>query len=324
MIWVVVLAIGAAAMYSMSDFLEQRAASRAAQAAEPGRQDEGSRWKRAGLSAERTLRRLVTSKQWALGWLVGTLAYLVQAAALHLGSVSIVQSLQVTTLLFALPLSAIGSTLRPRLPDWIGAASICTALSLLLVVREHAPHTGVAHRGRILFLLLMIAAAVILLVAGAVVHTGAVRATILAIAAGASFAMSATLVKLTTDDLTSYGIAHTARDWPGYTLALVTGVGVVLQQLAFASGRLPTAITAMTVANPVIGSVIAVIGFAEPLPSSPGLLTGLALAGALLVVGVTLLAHSPLLRADDDEPADTTNRRPPEGRRAELVGGISE
>lgn len=319
MIWVVVLAIGAAGMYAMSDFLEQRAASRAAHGTDPGRPDEGSRWKRALVSAERTLRRLITDRQWALGWLVGTLAYLVQAAALHLGSVSIVQSLQVTTLLFALPLSCVGSSLRPRMPDWVGAASICGALTLLLLVREHAPHTGVAHRGRILFLLLMIAAAVFVLLAGAVVHTGAVRATILAVAAGASFAMSATLVKLTTDDLTSHGVAHTARDWPGYTLALATGVGVVLQQLAFASGRLPTATTAMTVANPVIGSVIAVIGFAEPLPSSLGLLAGLALAGALLVVGVTLLAHSPLLRDDDDELADTGGPAPPERRKPELV-----
>jgi hypothetical protein len=165
----------------------------------------------------------------------------------------------------------------------------------------------------------MIVAAVVLLVAAAVVHSGPVRATLLAIAAGASFAMSATLVKLTSDDLTNFGVAHTARDWPGYALALATGIGLVLQQLAFASGRLPTAITAMTVANPVIGSVIAVIGFAEPLPSSVGLLTGLALAGALLVIGVTMLAHSPLLRADDDELADTTDPLA-EDRRAELVG----
>ena len=320
MIRVIALAVAAAAMYAMSDFLEQRAASRAAHSSDRGLREDGSRWKRAWLSAEHTLRRLVTSKQWALGWLVGTLAYFVQAAALHLGSVSVVQSLQVTTLLFALGLSAIGSSLRPHALDWVGAASICTALTLLLVVREHAPHTGVAHRGRILFLLLMIVAAVVLLVAAAVVHTGPVRATLLAIAAGASFAMSATLVKLTSDDLTNFGVAHTARDWPGYTLALATGVGLVLQQLAFASGRLPTAITAMTVANPVIGSVIAVIGFAEPLPSSVGLLTGLALAGALLVVGVTLLAHSPLLRADDDQLADTGSSPPSESRRAELVG----
>jgi hypothetical protein len=319
MIAVITLAIGAAAMYAMSDFLEQRAATRAAHGSEPERRDQDSRWLRAWLSAEHTMRRLITDRQWALGWLVGTLAYLVQAAALHLGSVSVVQSLQVTTLLFAFGLSAIGSSLRPRAMDWVGGASICAALTLLLVVREHAPHTGVAHRDRIIFLLLLLAAAVVLLVSAAVVHTGQVRSTLLAIAAGASFAMSASLVKLTTDDLTTYGVAHTARDWPGYTLALATGVGLVLQQLAFASGRLPTALTAMTVANPVIGSVIAVIGFAEPLPSSPGLLAGVALAGVLLIIGVTLLAHSPLLRDDDDQVAGTRDRPPPEHRRPELA-----
>ena len=316
MIWVIALAVAAAAMYAMSDFLEQRAASRTTYGTGSGRLVHESQWSRAWLSAEHIMRRLVTSRQWALGWLVGTLAYLVQAAALHLGSVSVVQSLQVTTLLFALPLSAIGSSLRPRLRDWIGAVSICIALILVLVVQEHAPHTGVEHRSRILFILLLLAAAVVLLVAAAVAHTGAVRPTMLALAAGTSFAVSATLVKVTTDDLTRYGVAQTARDWPGYTLALTTGVGLVLQQLAFASGRLPTATTAMTVANPVMGSVIAVIGFAQPLPSSLGPLTSLMLAVALLVLGVSLLTNSPLFLANDDGLADTSNgrhldRRPP-------------
>jgi hypothetical protein len=323
MIAVVALAIGAAAMYAMSDFLEQRAASRAAQWSELGeRETPQSKWREAGRSAERTLLRLVMDRQWALGWAVGTLAYFVQAAALHLGSVSVVQSLQVTTLLFALPLSTIGSTLRPRLADWAGGVSICAALTLLLIVRLHAPHTGSAHRGRILFLLVLLAATVILLVSAAITRTGAVRATLLAIAAGVAFASSASLVKLTSDDLTMNGVAHTARDWPGYALALTMAVGVVLQQLAFASGRLPTATTAMTVANPIFGSVIAVIGFSEPLPSSPGLLAGLALAGVMLIIGVSVLAHSPLLRGDNDVvPAAPQRDERPQTLQPELVGG---
>ena len=74
----------------------------------------------------------------------------------------------------------------------------------------------------------------------------------------------------------------------------------------------------------MIGSVIAVIGFAEPLPSSPGLLTGLAFAGVLLIVGVTLLAHSPLLRADDDELAEAGGGPQRDPRPAQLVGESSE
>jgi drug/metabolite transporter (DMT)-like permease len=307
MIAVVVLAVVAAAMYAVSDFLEQRAASRAAHLPAPeGARAGGSRFVRAARSAQRTLRRLITDRQWALGWSVGTLAYFVQAGALHLGSVSVVQSLQVTTLLFALPLSTVGSTLRPRLSDWLGGGLVCGALALLLLVREHAPHTGSVHRGRILFLLVLVLATVVLLAALAVLSSGATRAVLLAVAAGAAFASSASLVKLTTEDLASRGVAHTALDWPGYTLAVVTGLGMVLQQLAFAAGRLPTATTAMVVSNPVIGSMIAVIGFAEPLPSSPGLLTGLAGAGVMLIVGVALLAHSPLLRGD---AADQAARR---------------
>lgn len=307
---VIPLALLAALLYAGSDFLEQRAADRAAHT--PGRADghrpAQSRLGQVWAAASATARRLIHDRQWFAGWAVGTLAYLVQGAALYLGSVAVVQSLQVTTLLFALPLSCIGRPRRPRLWDWLGGGAVCLGLGILLAVRGVTPGGSQAHRGRILFLLLMLAAAVVLLVCVAVVRHGLLRPTLLACAAGAAFASSATMVKLTTNDLTSVGIPGTATDWPGYTLALATGTGVVLQQAAFASGRLPTATTAMVVTNPLVGTIVAAIGFGEQLPHGAGALTGIAGAGLLIVIGIATLAHSPLLREDEDEPAAATTR----------------
>jgi len=103
------------------------------------------------------------------------------------------------------------------------------------------------------------------------------------------------MIKLSSDDLVKHGVVYTATDWPGYALALGTATGVILQQLAFTSGRLPVAATAMTIANPLIGTVLAVIGFNEAMPSTAGGLAGLAFGAALVCVGVYVLAHSPLL-----------------------------
>jgi len=296
---VIPLSLVAAFFYALSDFLEQRAAARTV-AGEPdgSRLGASRRLAAAGRSAVRTLRRLTHDRLWFLGWAVGTTAYFVQAAALHLGSVSVVQALQVTSLLFTLPLSTLGRPWSPKARDWLGGGFIVAGLILFLAARGATHGAASPHRDRFLFILLMLLAAVVGLSVLAGLRSGPLRATLLACAAGASFAASASLVKLTSDDLVSRGVAATATDWPGYALAVVSVLGVLLQQVAFASGRLPVAATAMIVANPVVGTAIAIVAFAEPLPGEPARLVGLGIGAALVVVGVTVLSHSPLLTGD--------------------------
>ena len=305
---VIPLSLVAAFFYAMSDFLEQRAARRTV-ADEPDEPGLGAsrRLAAAGQSAVQTLRRLTHDRLWFAGWAVGTTAYFVQAAALHLGSVSVVQALQVTSLLFTLPLSTLGRPGNPQARDWLGGGFIVTGLVLFLASRGATHGASSAHRDRFLFILLILLAAVVGLTVLAGLRSGPLRATLLACAAGASFAASASLVKLTSDDLVSHGVAGTATDWPGYALAVVSVIGVLLQQVAFASGRLPVAATAMIVANPVVGTAIAIVGFAELLPGDPVRLAGLAFGAALVVVGVTVLSHSPLLT--DRQPAEPERAR---------------
>ncbi|MEN3357338.1 MAG: hypothetical protein V7637_1320, partial [Mycobacteriales bacterium] len=270
LIVVIPLALLAALAYALSDFLEQRGAQRsvAAPAGTAVLTRLPRRLAAEFRSAGGTLRRMTRQKVWVAGWAVGTLAYLFQAAALHLGSVAVVQSLQVTSLIFTLPLSAIGRPVRLGPREWFGGAAVCTGLGIFLAVHGHAPPASAVHRGRLLFLLLMLLAGVGTLTVLAALRAGPVRATLLACAAGGSFATSATLVKLTATDLTTRGVPATAGDWPGYALAGVTLLGLVLQQLAFASGRLPVAATAMVIANPVAGTAVAVVGFGERLPAT--------------------------------------------------------
>lgn len=312
---VIPLAILAALFYALSDFLEQRAAQRSAAGAGLDVLDaDGTQLSRAAQvltaakSAGGTLRRLVRDRIWFAGWAVGTLAYFVQATALNLGSVSVVQALQVTSLIFTLPLSTIGRDQRVGLRDWLGGAAVCLGLVVFLLARGSTPSADEAHRGELLFLLLLLLAGVATLAVLAALRSGPLRATLLACAAGASFASSATLVKLTSSELTTKGVAATAVDWPGYALAGVTLLGLLLQQVAFASGRLPVAATAMVVTNPFVGSVVAVIGFGERLPGDPLALAGIAVGGALVVIGVAVLAHSPLLTGGPagPEPAPGT------------------
>jgi drug/metabolite transporter (DMT)-like permease len=293
---VVPLALAAALLYAVSDFLEQRAARQAATRIVRTAPRRGS-----VIGALRdvwaTLPPLIRDRRWAVGWAVGTLAYFVQGAALKLGSVAVVQSLQVTTLLFAMPLSARGRPERLRPTDWLAGAGICAGLAAFLVGRGSPVTAPPDTRGRLVFVLAVVAAGVFALVVISPRLDSPARTTALGLAAGASFACSATLVKLTAEDLTTIGVSGTAADWPGYCLALATGTGLVLQQAAFGSGRLATATAAIVVTNPLVGTAVAVVGFEENLPGDVPHLTAVAFGLALLAAGVTLLSRSPLIGA---------------------------
>lgn len=297
---VIVLAVVAAFFYALSDFLEQRAASRASASAGSSPAGGSSRLARTLHSALGVFGRMLRDRVWFAGWAVGTFAYLVQAVALHFGAVSEVQALQVTSLLFTLPLSTLHRPERVGAREWLGGTGVVAGLALFFLVRGGEEGTGPADRSRMLYLLLALSIAVLVLAFLAVLHGGTARAVLLAVAAGTAFASSASTVKLTTQDLATVGVPGTATDWPGYSLAVTALVGTVLQQGAFASGKLPTASTAMIVANPVIGTVFSTYAYGEPLPAGVLGLGGLALSGAVVVAGVWVLAHSPLLRGRDD------------------------
>jgi drug/metabolite transporter (DMT)-like permease len=294
----VVIALGlvAAVLYALSDFLEQREAQRARQDTSGNGPSEQGLARRLAAGAGRLLR----DRRWFAGWALGTLAYLVQAAALHLGTVSVVQSLQVTTLVFSLPLSTVGRRERPSLRDLLAAFAVCLGLATFLVARGAGTSTqGAPDRPLLVVVLLVVGAAVTMLCLASLRRRGPMRAVLLGVAAGATYGTSATMVKLTAHDLTTRGVAATAVDWPGYALAVLAIGSVVLQQLAFASGRLATATTAIVVTNPVVGALAGIVGFHERIPTDTLRLSLMAAAAVPLVAGLVVLPRSPLLRTDE-------------------------
>jgi multisubunit Na+/H+ antiporter MnhG subunit len=132
------------------------------------------------------------------------------------------------------------------------------------------------------------------------------RAATLGVAAGQFFALSAVLTKLTTDDLLHRGVGATALDWPGYALALTTVFGLLLEQSAFASGPLPSALTAMTIVNPVASYLIGVLAADVAAPNGAGSLAAVGLSGLFLVIGIVTLAHSPSVREVAETPGQAT------------------
>jgi drug/metabolite transporter (DMT)-like permease len=240
-------------------------------------------------------------------WLFGTAANvggsLVQAAALYFGSVAVVQVLLVSQLIFTLALAAIWDRRKPDVLELGSASAICAGIAVFLSVPGTAPQPGPVDRWRVLIATVCAALFVGLLVVTAAGRHRAVRAVPIAIGAGIFFAISAALLKITTDDLFHRGVAATAADWPGYLLAAANVSGFVLEQDAFATGSLPSAVSAMTITNPLASYFIGVLAFNAHFPTTPGGLAALAGAAAMVSLGVTGLAHSKAVNRLKPAPA---------------------
>jgi drug/metabolite transporter (DMT)-like permease len=318
---VIPLSLLAALLFAGAAALQQRAAHRtarrAADAGEPAMTESPRRWT-TWLPVLSLLSRLLRDRLWLLGWLTNLAGFIAQAAALHFGSISVVQPLLVAQLLFALPVAAMLGHRRLLPRDWFGAAAVCGGLVILLSVRGAAPESGTPDRINVLLatatgLLLVVA----LVGAARRVHDEPqVRAALVSVAAGICFCMSAVFITLTTSDLIHRGVGATAVDWPGYALAGSTVLGLLLEQDAFAAGSLPTAVAAMTITNPIASYLAGIFVFDGKPPETPGALAGVASAGLLVIVGVIALAQSPNVHEEFVRPLAESDRSPdrPAGR----------
>lgn len=286
---VVLLTLLAAALSALSAAGEQRAASRVARAP-------SWRSRRRRLAAGGFALALVSSPLWLASWAVDALSFFAQAAALRLGSISVVQPLMVTTLLFSLPLAAWIRRGRVAARDWVAAAVLCAGLAMVLATRA-APttdSTGSAARGELLPALGAASAVAMMIVLAARGRRPVLRAAMLSVAAGVLFSVGAATTKLTAATATDGGFVALLTSWPGYALAVVSVISFALQQAAYAIGALATAVTAVVITDPLVSYVLGVVGFGEPVPRGAALT--LAVPGViLLVAGVGVLARSPLL-----------------------------
>lgn len=250
------------------------------------------------------LSRLLRSRIWLYGLACNVLGFVVHASALHLGSIIVVQALLAVQLLFALPFATIRLGRAPLARDWLGTLAICTGLITLLLLRGAVPQT-VERRGWVP----IVATTALLLVAAlmATARTARLadqtRTALVAVAAGIGFSVTAVFTVVVTDELARQGFWGTMLDWPVYCLALSGLIAALLVQDAFTSGSFPTALTAMTIADPLASWIWGAALFDAQPPTSPAALASLVVSGTLIVTGVVLLANSPTL---DDRQATRT------------------
>lgn len=285
MLIVVALSLVAAFLFACSAVLQQHAATR--------QDGPGSSALARAVPGVGLLLALVRDPWWLAGWGTNVCGFVVEASALYLGSVSIVQPLVVTQLLFALSLGTRRSGRGMPAGAWCSAGAVCAGLAVLLVVHGRPPVDERLDDRRLLAMIVVLvaAAAALLATSASLGRRLAARAGLLGVASGFCFALTAVLLKRSAGLLVDAGPAALLRGW--YLYALVTSMlcGMATGQTAFATGPFAAAITGMNITNPVVSYVLAVLVYGVPAPTGAPRLAGVALAGVLVAIGVAGLAR---------------------------------
>jgi hypothetical protein len=283
---VVLLALGAALFVAISDVIHQRSAHRVA--------DES-------IGHLALFARLLADRRWWVGSGVAVVGFVLQAAALGLGSVLLVESLLVVSLLFALPLSARQSGRRLGRSVWMWAALLVAAETVIITVGNPAAGQARASFDTWIWVITVLGPAVVLCLVGARLRPGRVEAVLLAAASAISWGVVAVLTKGLVE-LIGDGLRPLVSSPELYAWAALAVAGTVFQQSSFRAGALTASLPTMTVLEPTVAAALGVALLGEVV--RPGRSGGFLLAAALvvLVVAVAVLSRSEAV-VDDDAAA---------------------
>jgi len=244
----------------------------------------------------RSVRLLVTNRQWMLGYATGWVGWGIYIAALSLAPLSLVQAVAAGGVgVLAFLAHRLGTPLggRERLGAWIAVAGlVLLGVSLTAHVRQASP----AHTSTLLIVIAVGAVAAGLL-AGLLARTPR-AAVALGCAAGLFFGVG---------DLATKGAVSGNGLLLVPLLAACTALGFVTLQLAFQRGRvLETAGLSVLVNNmiPIVGGLLL---FHEALPGGAAGVARVA-SFAAVVIGAVLLARAP------ETPVEAHRDPPPRSR----------
>lgn len=237
---------------------------------------------------------------WFLGILCMIAGFLCQVAALHHGDLSLVQPVIATELLFVFGFMALRNRHRVRAREWTAAVGMAVGLGgFLFLASPSGGSTENATSSRWLLAALAVGVAVIVFAACAVLPLGtrptpARRAALLAVSAGTLWGFVAAVIKVLSVHI-GKGPVAIFTNWSPYALLAVGAIAMFLVANAFQAGPLAASQPALTIADPLVASLLGITLFDEHLRFGPWYGLGEFAALILLVGSVVLLGRSPLV-----------------------------
>jgi drug/metabolite transporter (DMT)-like permease len=242
-----ILSLAAAFFYALSNVLEMLEAEQVP--------DEYAL--RAGLIV-----RLVKRPRWLLGLFSDVAGYLCQAAALGLAAVVFVEPMLALGILMALFLGAAFRHRTVQRIDWLAAATLSGGLALFLYEVSPTGGQDVGAVSRWLLVGPFVCALILACMTAGRAASGSQRATLLGVAAGLSFGMSAVLTK-TLMHYFGDGIFAWVNHWEPYALAVFAIGGVVIAQSALQTGALGAAVGTTEAMGPISAAILGLLLLGE-------------------------------------------------------------
>ncbi|MGH2923015.1 MAG: DMT family transporter [Solirubrobacterales bacterium] len=268
------LALASAAVFALGTVLQQREAM----------EDPDAKSGSVGV-----LLRLARRPVWLAGVTAYGVAFGLQAAALGVGRLVVVQPILATTIVFALPLGVRFSRQRVTRRDVVAASVVTVGLGLFLVLsdpgggRDDAPISQWVVAGG------AVTAAVVALTVGGLAREGALRAALLGTAAGLLFGLVSALTKGAIEVLQDDGFGVLAN-WHLYALSVAGLAGMTLTQLSLGTGALAPAVATSSIFNPALSVLLGLTLFDEAIHEDALVSAAAALALVAMFAGVAALA----------------------------------
>jgi len=235
------------------------------------------------------LAEIIRKPVWLMGGMMQVCGWVLQAVALGMGSMVVVQSLCALSLVFALPLGARLTNQRVGRRSIIGASA--TLVGIVALVALGQPQGGISQPESTAWLTsgLIIITLIVILAGIARRRRGAVAAALFASAAGLSFAYQASVTKVFMNEI-GYGLGVILTSWTTYALILTALAGFALQQSALKTGFLAPAMAASNATTLAMSVILGITLFEETISKGQGRFSPAILGLALALVGVVLLA----------------------------------
>lgn len=244
---------------------------------------------------------LVQRGAWIGGIVCMSLGFLLQAAALTVGRIAVIQPVLTVELPLTLLLAAwvFGHGLPAR--EWaaIGAMAVGLAVFVFCLSPSGGDVLGAPLLRWVLALAIGLGAVLVLTFVGHARH-GRPRAAILGVATGTLFGINAALVA-GVGAAWAGGFVGLFTAWQTYAVIVIGPTSFFLLQSALQAGELDASQPGFTLMNPLVGVLWGVFVFEER-PRGGAWIVGELLGAAVIVAATLLLVRSPALHAGEPPP----------------------
>lgn len=256
------------------------------------------------------------TRGWWLGAVIAIAGFSLQAAALGLGTILLVQPLVVLAVLFSLPFEAWADHRHPKIGEWAWGGVLVACVVTFLVVAQPTPSL---RRPDLTLIAITVVSVIVLVLAFVIIAERSSPhycALFYGLTAGVLFGVSALLIKTVIYQAVHFPI-EMFRHPEVYLLVIVIVGAICAQQRGFGAGDLQTSFPAMVVMEPVVSMILGIVLLGENVKVSTMTALFLGIILAILARSVVELAKHSAVRGqtlDTQAPAPTTHEPAPDHR----------